>query len=220
MHPLEPRLGPTVCLKLKTVANAQFSGGPLEELTRRDDWRGTPKARQHPAARPLQRFVGQCRYHAARVADASALARARASRQDRATRAQADKRSGCVHARMPGTGAPHTIAGRASGCVRTRAPGTSSSRRNSRNAYPRGDPRKLVARPSRLTLELTCVNGKGVYLRAAGVTNAPWGRQSAGLTPGTVDFVVPSSSGLARIAFAEKLRWYRELREVVRERSQ
>jgi G:T/U-mismatch repair DNA glycosylase len=191
LHPLEPRLGPTVCLKLKTVANAQFSGGPLEELTRRDDWRGTPKARQHPAARPLQRFVGQCRYHAARVADASALARARASRQDRATRAQADKRSGCV---------------------RTRAPGTSSSRRNSRNAYPRGDPRKLVARPSRLTLELTCVNGKGVYLRAAGVTNAPWGRQSAGLTPGTVDFVVPSSSGLARIAFAEKLRWYRELR--------
>jgi TDG/mug DNA glycosylase family protein len=54
-------------------------------------------------------------------------------------------------------------------------------------------------------------NGKGVYLRAAGVPRAPWGRQATELFPGVADFVVPSPSGLARIAFAEKARWYAEL---------
>lgn len=58
-------------------------------------------------------------------------------------------------------------------------------------------------------------NGKGVYLRAAGVASAPWGRQEAELVPGVADFVVPSPSGLARIPFAEKARWYAELGRLV-----
>ena len=60
-----------------------------------------------------------------------------------------------------------------------------------------------------------CYNGKGVYLRAAGVTQAPWGHQPASLVAGTADFVAPSPSGLARIPFAEKARWYRELRTLM-----
>ncbi|HEV2150256.1 MAG TPA: mismatch-specific DNA-glycosylase [Longimicrobiaceae bacterium] len=62
---------------------------------------------------------------------------------------------------------------------------------------------------------VVCYNGKGVYLRAAGVQAAPWGRQERSLVEGTVDFVAPSPSGLARIRFAEKARWFTELRAVV-----
>lgn len=61
-------------------------------------------------------------------------------------------------------------------------------------------------------------NGKGVYLRAAGVPRAPWGLQPGEIVPGVADFVVPSPSGLARIAFAEKARWYAELAAVLRDR--
>lgn len=59
---------------------------------------------------------------------------------------------------------------------------------------------------------VVCYNGKGVYLRAARVPAAPWGRQETELVEGVVDFVAPSPSGLARIPFAEKARWYTELR--------
>lgn len=62
-------------------------------------------------------------------------------------------------------------------------------------------------------------NGKGVYLRAAGVARAPWGLQETRIVPGVADFVVPSPSGLARIAFAEKARWYAELRRVLETRA-
>lgn len=62
---------------------------------------------------------------------------------------------------------------------------------------------------------VVCYNGKGVYLRAAGVQAAPWGRQERALVEGTVDFVAPSPSGLARIPFAEKARRYTELRALV-----
>ena len=59
-------------------------------------------------------------------------------------------------------------------------------------------------------------NGKGVYLRAAGIARAPWGLQATRLVPGVADFVVPSPSGLARIPFAEKSRWYAELGALLR----
>lgn len=62
---------------------------------------------------------------------------------------------------------------------------------------------------------VVCYNGKGVYLRAAGVQAAPWGRQERPLVEGTTDFVAPSPSGLARIPFAEKAQWYAELRVTV-----
>ncbi len=52
--------------------------------------------------------------------------------------------------------------------------------------------------------------GKGVYVGAGGRADAPWGRQPGSLL-GPVDHVLPSPSGLARLPFAEKLRWYRAL---------
>ena len=76
-----------------------------------------------------------------------------------------------------------------------------------------------VQRVRRLVAELrprvVAYNGKGVYLRAAGVASAPWGLQPARLVPGVADYVVPSPSGLAMIPFAEKARWYAGLREVL-----
>lgn len=55
--------------------------------------------------------------------------------------------------------------------------------------------------------------GKGVYLAASGLPDAPWGRQETSLFGGIVDVVLPSPSGLARLPFEEKLRWYRVVRE-------
>lgn len=59
-------------------------------------------------------------------------------------------------------------------------------------------------------------NGKGVYLRAAGAARAPWGLQETQLVPGVADFVLPSPSGLARLPFAEKARWYAGLGALLR----
>ena len=67
----------------------------------------------------------------------------------------------------------------------------------------------------RLRPAVVAYNGKGVYLRAAGVARAPWGLQESRIVPGVADFVVPSPSGLARIPFAEKARWYAALRELL-----
>ncbi|HET7231016.1 MAG TPA: mismatch-specific DNA-glycosylase [Longimicrobium sp.] len=79
--------------------------------------------------------------------------------------------------------------------------------------------REGVRRVRRLVAELkpkvVAYNGKGVYLRAAGVASAPWGLQPGGIVPGVADYVVPSPSGLAMIPFAEKARWYAGLREVM-----
>ncbi len=55
--------------------------------------------------------------------------------------------------------------------------------------------------------------GKGVYVGAGGRPDAPWGRQPTRLFGTPADHVLPSPSGLARLPFAEKLRWYRELAE-------
>lgn len=79
--------------------------------------------------------------------------------------------------------------------------------------------RRGVLRVKALLAEIrprvVCYNGKGVYLRAAGVQSAPWGVQEGSIVEGVADFVAPSPSGLARIPFAEKARWYTELRVLV-----
>ncbi|HEV7587787.1 MAG TPA: mismatch-specific DNA-glycosylase [Longimicrobium sp.] len=67
----------------------------------------------------------------------------------------------------------------------------------------------------RIRPAVVAYNGKGVYLRAAGVVRAAWGLQETRIVPGVADFVVPSPSGLARIPFAEKARWYTALRELL-----
>jgi double-stranded uracil-DNA glycosylase len=64
---------------------------------------------------------------------------------------------------------------------------------------------------------VACYNGKGVYLQAAGLRQAAWGRQPTSLVDGCVDFVVPSPSGLATIPFAEKTAWYVQLRQTMEE---
>ncbi|WP_247878164.1 mismatch-specific DNA-glycosylase [Azospirillum sp. TSO22-1] len=58
---------------------------------------------------------------------------------------------------------------------------------------------------------IVAYTGKGVYLAAAGLGQAAWGEQPVGLFDGVVDFVVPSPSGLARLPYAEKLRWFAAL---------
>jgi TDG/mug DNA glycosylase family protein len=79
--------------------------------------------------------------------------------------------------------------------------------------------REGVARLRSVVAELRprviAYNGKGVYLRAAGVQSAPWGLQETRIVPGVADFVVPSPSGLARLPFAEKRHWYTELRRAL-----
>jgi TDG/mug DNA glycosylase family protein len=55
--------------------------------------------------------------------------------------------------------------------------------------------------------------GKGVYVGAGGRPDVPWGRQPVRLFGTPADHVLPSPSGLARLPFADKLRWYRELAE-------
>lgn len=57
--------------------------------------------------------------------------------------------------------------------------------------------------------------GKGVYLAAADRDRADWGVQPDSLFGGPVDVVLPSPSGLARLPFEEKLRWFREVKRVV-----
>lgn len=59
--------------------------------------------------------------------------------------------------------------------------------------------------------------GKGVYLPAAGRARAEWGLQLDSLFPPARDVVVPSPSGLARLPFAEKLRWFCAVKEAIAE---
>nr|WP_197050790.1 uracil-DNA glycosylase family protein [Deinococcus sp. YIM 77859] len=70
--------------------------------------------------------------------------------------------------------------------------------------------RRLVAR---YRIPLVAYTGKGVYLAATGKSQAPWGMQDGSLTGDAPDVVLPSPSGLARLPFAEKLRYYRALAE-------
>ena len=57
--------------------------------------------------------------------------------------------------------------------------------------------------------------GKSVHLVAAGRADAAWGLQQDRLFPPAKDVVVPSPSGLVRLSFASKLRYYSELAATV-----
>lgn len=57
--------------------------------------------------------------------------------------------------------------------------------------------------------------GKGVYLAASGLDKAEWGVQPRGLFDAAADVVLPSPSGLARLPFDEKLRWFREVKRLI-----
>jgi double-stranded uracil-DNA glycosylase len=72
--------------------------------------------------------------------------------------------------------------------------------------------RRLVERHRPRVVAYT---GKGVYVGAGGRAGAGWGARPGSLF-GALDHVLPSPSGLVRLSFDEKLRWYRELAGLAR----
>ncbi|MCW2244205.1 mismatch-specific DNA-glycosylase [Azospirillum canadense] len=79
----------------------------------------------------------------------------------------------------------------------------------------RGGVPRLRALVAELRPRVIAYTGKGVYLAAADVDWAEWGMQPTSLFNGPIDVVLPSPSGLARLPFAEKLRWFCEVRRVI-----
>ncbi|MGF7178098.1 mismatch-specific DNA-glycosylase [Azospirillum doebereinerae] len=91
--------------------------------------------------------------------------------------------------------------------ARATASAAELSRAELRGGLPRLARIVAVVRPAVLAY-----TGKGVYLAAAGCADAPWGVQARPLFEGVSDVVVPSPSGLARLPFEEKLRWYKAVK--------
>ncbi|QCO17426.1 mismatch-specific DNA-glycosylase (plasmid) [Azospirillum brasilense] len=79
----------------------------------------------------------------------------------------------------------------------------------------RGGVPRLRALIAEFRPRVIAYTGKGVYLAAADRDRAEWGVQPDSLFDGPVDVVLPSPSGLARLPFAEKLRWFSEVRRVI-----
>lgn len=98
----------------------------------------------------------------------------------------------------------------------------------------------IVARPSRTAAEITpedylagreilqkklsvykpaiaCYAGIGVYRAFSGTKNPMCGLQPKGIVEDAMDFVVPSPSGLNRMAFSEQLAFYKQLSKLVNE---
>ncbi|WP_166244556.1 mismatch-specific DNA-glycosylase [Paenibacillus turpanensis] len=59
---------------------------------------------------------------------------------------------------------------------------------------------------------LVCFVGKGVYEQYSGRKNVPWGAQENPVVSGTIEYVVPSSSGLVRIPMDEMIEHFRGIR--------
>ena len=79
----------------------------------------------------------------------------------------------------------------------------------------RGGVPRLRALVAEVRPRVVAYTGKGVYLAAADRDRAEWGVQPTSLFGGPIDIVLPSPSGLARLPFEEKLRWFREVRRVI-----
>lgn len=75
---------------------------------------------------------------------------------------------------------------------------------------------RLAGIVARYCPRVLAYTGKGVYLAAAGLPDAPWGLQATGLFSGVMDVVIPSPSGLARLPFAEKRQHYADLAKLLR----
>jgi double-stranded uracil-DNA glycosylase len=63
--------------------------------------------------------------------------------------------------------------------------------------------------------KIACFVGKGVYEQYRKQRNISWGIQHESSTPEVLEFVVPSSSGLVRMPYAEILQVYQELKSVL-----
>lgn len=65
--------------------------------------------------------------------------------------------------------------------------------------------------------KVACYVGKGVYEELTQSRKIPWGRQPQSVLPLTIDYVVPSSSGLVRMPLTEMVEIYKGLRSVLSE---
>ncbi|MBP2644834.1 MAG: mug [Firmicutes bacterium] len=72
----------------------------------------------------------------------------------------------------------------------------------------------LLNKIARYQPKLACYAGIGVYKELTGTAKIHCGLQTASVVAGTLDFVVPSPSGLNRTPFAEQLTYYQELRKL------
>lgn len=61
--------------------------------------------------------------------------------------------------------------------------------------------------------------GIGVYQHFSGRSAVGHGRQEPPVVDGTIDFVLPSTSGLNAVPLADKLHWFRLLRETLSTRE-
>lgn len=69
----------------------------------------------------------------------------------------------------------------------------------------------LVDKLKKYKPKIACYVGKGVYEHMTKTRPIPWGEQKVSLLPPTIDYVVPSSSGLVRIPIADIIEIYRGL---------
>lgn len=63
---------------------------------------------------------------------------------------------------------------------------------------------------------IICFVGKGVYQIYARKKQVAWGFQDSEVTPGVIDFVAPSSSGLVRMSMEQIVAIYRSLSDFLR----
>lgn len=77
--------------------------------------------------------------------------------------------------------------------------------------------RAVRARLAAVTPRFAAYTGKGVYLAVSGRAAAGYGAQPGEVVPGVRDFVLPSPSGRSGLPWAEKVRWYRELADLLPE---
>lgn len=93
---------------------------------------------------------------------------------------------------------------------------TATAAELSRDELRAGVPRlRSVVQTTRTAV--VAYTGKGVYLAAAARSSGEWGAQPCSLCAPALDFVLPSPSGLVRMSFDEKLRWYTALAQRVKD---
>ncbi|WP_374711727.1 mismatch-specific DNA-glycosylase [Symbiobacterium terraclitae] len=76
---------------------------------------------------------------------------------------------------------------------------------------------ELLAKLARYRPRVACYNGKGIYAALSGRARVAYGLQAGSVVPGVLDFVAASPSGRSREKLEEKLRLYRELRDLIAE---
>lgn len=77
----------------------------------------------------------------------------------------------------------------------------------------------LLDKLARFRPRIACYAGIGVYQQFAAAKEVRPGRQPAPMVAGVTDFVVPSPSGLVRMAFADQLKYYVELRGLIADKG-